>query len=399
VLYQRSANGHVFDITEHHTPGTTATTTAEAEPETTATEAPEAAPAEPSVRRPLFPRPLVYVPPEPVEPKASPTTEPQLSNPQLLPPDWWKPQPQATVPNRGPRRVRTVTAPAKVRSLAFSPDGRHLAVGGEGGVLVADLADFRGDQHFDLPGTADSVVFDPAGTALHVMYQSMGQPVRRVFTPGQGSHADDRGSHLVAFSAGPVPVTLNIRVVDGESRIERTGVLYTAPEAGPASLSRFAAHNDSLIAIATGQGEIMLWQTTGKYLGALSTFSAGPVAFLSHGNRLVHGDRAGAMVVVHDLGSGAIELSRELESWNSWAVSGDLLLHRPKGTGVAHLGYVDASGPVPLMAVAELPWNATPDYRLPPPAVAPVGLRAALPLSDDTVEVWDGLGRRPVTVN
>lgn len=85
-----------------------------------------------------------------------------------------------------------------------------------------------------------------------------------------------------------------VRQVDGEWRIERGGVVYSAPDMGALRLTRFAAHNDFHVAIVTEQGEIMMWRTTGKYVGAVSTFSAGPVEFTALGRRLVHGDRVGA---------------------------------------------------------------------------------------------------------
>src|SRR5207245_2567321 len=75
------------------------------------------------------------------------------------------------------------------RSLAFSPDGRRLAVGLQKGVVCFDLATGREVNRWPLPRPPHSLAFHPGGGKLAVGY--FGAAVVSVYDAARGALLTD----------------------------------------------------------------------------------------------------------------------------------------------------------------------------------------------------------------
>ena len=55
---------------------------------------------------------------------------------------------------------------AEVYGVAYSPDGKYLAVGNSGGIKVWEAGSIRGSEILTIPEDVSSVVFSPDGTRV-----------------------------------------------------------------------------------------------------------------------------------------------------------------------------------------------------------------------------------------
>jgi Flp pilus assembly protein TadD len=171
-----------------------------------------------------------------------------------------------------------------INGLAFSPDGRTLAVGCVGGVFLWDVATPRLRHLLREASTAGDLAFSPDGTRLAVANVSgwagagagvrlwdavAGKPVGAFLA---AEHPDSRRSHFVlAFTDGGQTlrafdrISGNLHVLDA-----RTGAARHAPLAlAPAEEAAFSADGVAL-ATSHSNGSVQQWDpATGQRAGAL----------------------------------------------------------------------------------------------------------------------------------
>jgi WD40 repeat protein len=287
----------------------------------------------------------------------------------------------------------------EVAALAFSPDGRHLAVCGSRDLSVWDLAERREVRRFGAPGPAGmgrgAAVFSPGGDLLaasgagriRVWDLSTGRERRRV-------EGKARESSALEFS--PDGKLLAWAAADGTLRLDdalsgREVWRLRMPEGAPDALT-FAPDGRTLA--AAGAGRVTLWDVVeGREVCRLAAARtpAGALAFSADGRFLAAAESQGRARLWE------VATGKECLAGRPGSVAG-LALSPSDGQVLAAAGVGGCVHFWDTRTGEELDQRPGRSLELVSAALTPDG-RSLLPDSPDATRlVWDVVGLRPEEV-
>lgn len=381
VLYQRSADGRVFDIADPDAPGAAVVATAVAE--TPRTRAPQ--PSQPSQVTEITAvgEDVVQVV------RATRSRLPE------------KPAEGTTDSGGAPRRLRVLETGSLPLGMAFHGNESILAVACQAQqIRVANLRDPDADWSVPAPPSQfsrmqlalTSVYFDPRGYRLHALYRATRDLGALIgsntfdFRWSVKDHryiGDDRDVRLVVHDLATGGKPLQVLGRD-TSRIERGEVVYERGRRAELGDVRYAALSPEHVAAVAGNGRVLLWRTgSGKFVRELAA-GLGPVALTAEGREVIWGDEEHRLLTITDVTSGQRVGLWPISGPNTWAHHRSGRLFRQMGPGksgrLLHTDspedYVDVPYPAPGADAAS-------------PVFSPSGRYLAFPASDSAVEIWD----------
>jgi hypothetical protein len=298
--------------------------------------------------------------------------------------------PQQLAAPSEPRLVRAVDIKIAVEAMAFKPDTSALVLAVSGGdALVASIKKsvpvqrLRSSNPFIFMAPATLVYFSLFGQSIQVVRRSLISAAVTEYAwderTGQGT-AENKDFRVVAGD-GLFPLVVGDEGSGPqlELRVFGSKTVYRPGRGSALGDIRHAAQDNDHVAAVADDGRILLWRADGTFVRTVPG-AVGPVALSSDGLKVIHCDPSAERVSFTEIATGTATSQWSVSSPVSWAYHRThAFISRIAGTAY----FIRFGTDDPVMTI---PWPEEPEI---PPAFSSSGRYLALPTSRTSVEIWD----------